>query len=62
MVPIRDQITKGLITQFQSRMKTGGSSLVVLQEHTLTGQDDWGDDDESQEVECWCGVFGRSSM
>ncbi|KAI0392768.1 putative methyltransferase-domain-containing protein [Xylariaceae sp. FL0594] len=62
MVPIRDQITKRLIMQFQSKMRTGSLALVVIEEHTITGQDDWGDDDESQTVECWWAVFGRSPI
>jgi hypothetical protein len=61
MVPIRDQITKKLISQFRSKMNDGALHLVVLEEHTIIGQDDWGDDDESQAVECWWAVFGRQS-
>jgi hypothetical protein len=61
MVPIRDQITKKLIAQFRSVMNDGALPLVVLEEHTLTGQDDWGEDDESQSVDCWWAVFGKQS-
>ncbi|KAI3340692.1 putative methyltransferase-domain-containing protein [Ustulina deusta] len=61
MVPIRDEITKKLIAQFRSSMNDGALSLVALEEHFLTGRDDWGDDDddESQAVECWWAIFGR---
>ncbi|KAI1423241.1 putative methyltransferase-domain-containing protein [Xylaria sp. FL1777] len=60
MIPIRDEITKKLIAQFRSSMSGGALPLVVLEEHFLTGQDDWGDDDdESQVVECWWAIFGR---
>ncbi|KAI1119225.1 S-adenosylmethionine-dependent methyltransferase-like protein [Nemania sp. NC0429] len=64
MVPIRDQITRRLITQFQLHMNKGSSAsaspLVVLEEHVLAGQDDWGDDDDQpQAVECWWAIFGR---
>ncbi|KAI3322708.1 putative methyltransferase-domain-containing protein [Xylariaceae sp. AK1471] len=61
MVPIRDQITKRLIAQFRSAMNDGTLPLVILEEHALTGQDDWGEDDESQAIECWWAVFGRQS-
>lgn len=60
MVPIRDQTTRRLITQFQSHMKEGSLPLGALEEHVLTGQDDWGDDDdEPQAVECWWAIFGK---
>lgn len=62
MVPIRDQITKRLISQFQSKMNRGTLPLATLEEHLFTGQDDWGDDDELQEVECWLAVFGRQPV
>ncbi|KAI0466655.1 putative methyltransferase-domain-containing protein [Xylaria cf. heliscus] len=62
MVPLRDQITKGLITKFQSSMNAGSLPLITLEEHVVTGQDDWGDDDESQAVECWWAIFGRQSV
>ncbi|KAI1165756.1 S-adenosylmethionine-dependent methyltransferase-like protein, partial [Nemania serpens] len=60
MVPIRDQITRRLITHFQLRMNEGSLPLVVLEEHVLAGQDDWGDDDDQpQAVECWWAIFGK---
>ncbi|GAP84315.1 putative rapid response to glucose protein [Rosellinia necatrix] len=61
MAPIRDEVTKNLIAQFRSNMETGTLSLEVLAEQTLTGQDDWGDGDDSQLVECWWAVFGKQS-
>ncbi|KAI0107727.1 putative methyltransferase-domain-containing protein [Nemania sp. FL0031] len=63
MVPIRDQIAKGLITQFRSYMSDSALSLVVLEEHILTGQDDWGDDDdETRAVQCWWAIFGKQLL
>ncbi|KAI1127460.1 putative methyltransferase-domain-containing protein [Nemania abortiva] len=63
MVPIRDQVTKGLISQFRSHISDGALSLVALEEHILTGQDDWGDDDdEPQAVECWWAIFGKQLL
>ncbi|TGJ87569.1 hypothetical protein E0Z10_g1192 [Xylaria hypoxylon] len=60
MVPIRDEATKRLIEQFRSSMGDSALPLAVFEEHILTGQDDWGDDDdESQAVECWWAIFGR---
>ncbi|RYC59856.1 hypothetical protein CHU98_g6350 [Xylaria longipes] len=59
MVPLRDQITKRLIAKFRSSMNAGTLPLIALEEHVLTGQDDWGDDDDSQAVECWWAIFGK---
>ncbi|KAI1179094.1 putative methyltransferase-domain-containing protein [Nemania sp. FL0916] len=59
MVPIRDHITRRLIAEFQARMSEGTLSLATLEEHVLTGQDDWGDDtNQSNLVECWWAIFG----
>ncbi|KAI1749659.1 putative methyltransferase-domain-containing protein [Xylaria castorea] len=60
MVPLRDQITRRLIAKFRFSMNANTSPLIILEEHVLTGQDDWGDDD-SQAVECWWAIFGRQS-
>ncbi|KAH9906525.1 putative methyltransferase-domain-containing protein [Xylariomycetidae sp. FL2044] len=59
MAPERDPTTKKLITAFRSAMARGDSPLVVLEEHTLVGQDDWDEDDGTSEVQCWWAVFGR---
>ncbi|KAI0881448.1 putative methyltransferase-domain-containing protein [Annulohypoxylon maeteangense] len=57
MVPQRDLVTKKLVVKFLSLMAS--SNLVVIEEHTLVGQDDWDDDREDSGVECWWAVFGR---
>jgi hypothetical protein len=64
MVPLRDAITRKLIAEFQARLGADEHDghrhpLRCLEEHTLTGQDDWGEDEETHRVECWWGVFGR---
>ncbi|KAI0421718.1 putative methyltransferase-domain-containing protein [Xylaria grammica] len=60
MVPLRDKTTSRLAAQFRSNMNDSPLPLAVLEEHTLTVQDDWGDDDDdSQAVECWWAIFGR---
>ncbi|KAI0383526.1 putative methyltransferase-domain-containing protein [Hypomontagnella monticulosa] len=56
MVPQRDLITKRLVARFLSIM--AASDLVAFEQHTLIGQDDWGED-ESSDIECWWAVFGR---
>lgn len=61
MVPIRDQVTERLISQFRSKMADNTLPFVVLEEHMLAGQDDWEGDDESHAVECWWAIFGRQS-
>ncbi|KAI1267496.1 putative methyltransferase-domain-containing protein [Xylariaceae sp. FL1019] len=59
MTPIRDQITRDLIAQFRLEMGSGGTPLAILEEHTLSGQDDWGENG-SAVVECWWAMFGRN--
>ncbi|CAJ2499989.1 Uu.00g028420.m01.CDS01 [Anthostomella pinea] len=59
MVPQRDSTTKRLTARFRTRMVEGVSPLRVLEEHTLACQDDWDEDEETPEVQCWWGVFGR---
>ncbi|KAI1091844.1 putative methyltransferase-domain-containing protein [Rostrohypoxylon terebratum] len=57
MVPQRDLVTKKLVAKFLLSMASSG--LVVLEEHTLVGQDDWDEDGEDSGIECWWAVFGR---
>ncbi|KAI1309816.1 putative methyltransferase-domain-containing protein [Xylaria venustula] len=63
MTPMRDEITRKLIAQFRSSMNTGAAPLLALEEHIITAQDDWGDndDDESRAIECWWAIFGSQS-
>ncbi|KAG7293174.1 hypothetical protein NEMBOFW57_003220 [Staphylotrichum longicolle] len=63
MVPQRDEITKGLLETLRGELARRPSSLFCLEESIVDGQDDWGDDhddDETQHVGFWWGVFGRS--
>lgn len=57
MVPQRDLVTKKLIAKFLLSMASCG--LVLLEEQTLVGQDDWDEDGEDSGIECWLAVFGR---
>ncbi|KAI1375437.1 putative methyltransferase-domain-containing protein [Hypoxylon crocopeplum] len=57
MVPQRDLTTKRLVANFLSVMADSG--LTVLEEHTLTGQDDWDEEEDNSRIECWLVVFGR---
>ncbi|KAI0009424.1 putative methyltransferase-domain-containing protein [Xylariaceae sp. FL0662B] len=59
MAPQRDSTTKRLTAKFRSAMALGESGLVVLEEHTLVGQDDWDENEETPEVYCWWAIFGR---
>lgn len=59
MVPLRDNTTRSLLATFQHGLAEGSLPLACLEEHILTGQDDWDGDEETQEVECWWGIFGR---
>ncbi|RYP66568.1 hypothetical protein DL771_007721 [Monosporascus sp. 5C6A] len=59
VVPLRDSTAKKLLHKFRSAAARGPRPLICLEEHSLTGQDDWGDDEEASQVECWWGVFGE---
>lgn len=63
MVPLRDKITRRLLQDFKDKLAEGDDwTLTCLEEHSLMGQDDWGDeDDEKTHIECWWGVFGSSA-
>ncbi|ETS74787.1 hypothetical protein PFICI_13271 [Pestalotiopsis fici W106-1] len=63
MVPLRDNITRRLLQDFKDKLaKDDDWPLTCLEEHSLMGQDDWGDDDdEKTHIECWWGVFGSSA-
>jgi hypothetical protein len=65
MVPQRDEITKGLLASLREElMSRPNRPLLCLEERIVDGQDDWGDehdDDETQDVSFWWGLFGRAS-
>lgn len=62
MVPLRDEVTKGLLTTLRKELVRRTYPLLCLEENVVDGKDDWGDeddDDERQHVDFWWGVFGR---
>lgn len=60
MVPLRDNVTRKLVTEFKAALNHGEHPLECLEEHTLMGQDDWDDNDqEAARVQCWWAIFGR---
>ncbi|KAI0014714.1 putative methyltransferase-domain-containing protein [Xylariomycetidae sp. FL0641] len=61
MVPQRDLTTKRLTAEFREKLAQRSSPLAVLEEHILTVQDDWDEDEGKPEVECWWAVFGRQA-
>ncbi|KAK7748327.1 Protein-lysine N-methyltransferase rrg1 [Diatrype stigma] len=58
VAPLRDSTAMKLLQEFRSVAARGPRPLVCLEENTLIGQDDWGEDEETSLVECWWGVFG----
>ncbi|KAH8682184.1 putative methyltransferase-domain-containing protein [Xylariales sp. PMI_506] len=58
MVPLRDETTKRLLANLRHLLGQGDTPLVCLEEASLVGQDDWDDGEDSDQVECWWGVFG----
>ncbi len=59
MVPRRDKTTIGLLAKFRQHMAQQRVRLTCVEEGAVPCQDDWGDDDETAEVECWWGIFAR---
>lgn len=57
MVPLRDDITKGLRDSFRAGMASQKRPLVCVEEGILTGQDDWEDTEDETTIECWWGIF-----
>lgn len=59
MVPKRDETTRRLLSSFMKEMSQQKLPLACIEEGAVPGQDDWDEDDESQQVECWWGIFRR---
>jgi len=63
MVPQRDEITKGLLRTLREELSRQSTPLVCTEEKIVSGQDgDWGDngdDDDTQRVGFWWGIFKR---
>lgn len=61
MVPLRDITTRKLLVTFKTNLAQNDWPLVCFEEHSVEGQDDWGEDEDAQQVECWWGVFESPS-
>ena len=59
MVPQRDAATAKLLSTLRDLLSRGSSPVVCLEEDILPCQDDWDENDESTQLECWWGIFGR---
>jgi protein N-lysine methyltransferase METTL21C len=62
MVPQRDETTKGLLGTLRNELAQRTTPLLCLEESVVDGQDDWGhehDDEDTQNVGFWWGIFGR---
>ena len=65
MVPQRDDITEELLSAFKKEMAGLNASLRCIDEGTVPGEDDWGDqgdDDETRRLGFWWGVFKRDTL
>ncbi|KXH54586.1 hypothetical protein CNYM01_04085 [Colletotrichum nymphaeae SA-01] len=62
MVPLRDETTKKLLKAFRDAMGSQENPLLCIEEGTLDGQDDWGEDEEGTDVTCWWGIFARKQQ
>lgn len=62
MVPLRDETTKKLLKAFRDAMGSQENPLLCIEEGTLDGQDDWGEDKEGTDVTCWWGIFARKQQ
>lgn len=59
MVPLRDETTKKLLAAFCKELTHQSRPFVRVEASIEKGQDDWGGDDEAQQVDCWWGIFRR---
>ncbi len=59
MVPLRDATTRRLLVAFKEAMAQRRPALICVEEDAIMGQDDWGEDGEVNQVECWWGIFQR---
>ncbi|KAK6820534.1 hypothetical protein PG987_014934 [Apiospora arundinis] len=59
MVPQRDAATAKLLSTLRALLSHGDNPVVCLEEDVLPCQDDWDENDESTQLECWWGIFGR---
>jgi hypothetical protein len=59
MVPYRDEATRDLVRMLQEELLRQTPPLACIDERIVTGQDDWGEEDEGQNVDCWLGIFQR---
>lgn len=62
MVPQRDQATIGLLAEFKRHMSSQQSPLICIEEGNVPGQDDWDEDDDTPQVQCWWGMFKRAQI
>lgn len=60
MVPLRDEATRRLRDTFRAAMASQAMPLTCIEEGLLDGQDDWGEADDEDTVECWWGIFARA--
>ena len=63
MVPQRDATTIRLLLSFKDIMTRQDIPLICIEEGAVPSHDDWGgdddDEDETNKVECWWGMFKR---
>lgn len=59
MVPYRDEATRKLVRMLREELLCRNTPLACIGERMVTGQDDWGEEDEGQHVDCWLGIFQR---
>jgi hypothetical protein len=59
MVPYRDDITRKLAQTLRDELLRQTPSITCIKEKMVAGQDDWGEEEEGQHVDCWLGIFQR---
>ncbi|KAK7914729.1 hypothetical protein PG985_012432 [Apiospora marii] len=62
MVPLRDAVTKKLLSTLRVLLSQGDNPVVCLEEDLLPCQDDWDENEESTQLECWWGIFQRQPI
>jgi len=59
MAPLRDEATREFVSKFQEELCHQRQPLQCIEEGIVTGQDDWGEDEDGQTVDCWWAVINR---
>jgi hypothetical protein len=61
VVPLRDETTKRLLSAFRDILADQERRIICVEEDIVPGEDDWDESDDGHTLDCWWGVFKRST-